>query len=85
MVRSVFRELCSVATFDGVVTRPRFLVVCTVTFVLLCLNVGGGCRPLLLVPVTFKILLTGFPNNRVKIIRTSRGNVMVIGKTLGGV
>lgn len=81
----MFRGLCRVATFDGVVTRPRFLVVCTVTFVLLCLNVGGRCRPLLLMPVTFNILLTGFPKNSVKIVRTSRGNVVGIRKIVGGV
>lgn len=81
----MFRGLCSVATFDGVITRPRFLIVCIVTFILLCLNVGGRCRPLLLIPVTFKILLTGFPNKKVKIVRTSRGNVVLIGKMVGGV
>lgn len=85
MVRSVFTGLCSVATFDGVVTSPSFLIVCTVTFVLLCLNVGGRCRPLLLMPVTFNILVTGFPNNSVNIVRTSRGKVIVMNKIVGGV
>lgn len=33
-----------------------------VTFVFLCLKVGGNFRPLLVIPVTFNVLLTGVPN-----------------------